>query len=72
MFITTPALDDPSPWGQPDYDHCVQHYSWSELLQGLQSQTISYKTGGLGALLEVRGYKTGQCSRDHGCVCVCE
>ena len=64
---TTPAPDsDPrtSDWGRPEYEHCVQPYTWSEIIRGSKDMV---KTGGLGNLVEVNGYETWQCIGDHPC-----
>ena len=54
-------------WGKPEYDHCEQALSWQELIQGDKTGTVTFKTGGLGALMEEEGYETWQCIRDHYC-----
>ena len=55
-------------WGKPEYKHCVQPYTWDELIHGYKSSSISFKTGGLGKLVEENGYETWQCFHDHYCV----
>ena len=54
-------------WGKPEYAHCGQPYTWDELLHGYKNSSISFKTGGLGKLVEENGYETWQCFRDHYC-----
>ena len=70
---TPPPAQTPAPpsrskdWGKPEYDHCEQALSWQELIQGDKTGTVTFKTGGLGALMEEEGYETWQCIRDHYC-----
>ena len=52
-------------WGSPEHSHCVQPYSWTELLREIKKSTA--KTGGLGRLMEIDGYETWQCIRNHSC-----
>jgi len=54
-------------WGTPKYSHCVQPYNWSELVYGFKNNSVSFKTGGLGRLLEPEGYQTWQCFLNHYC-----
>jgi len=46
-------------WGRPEYAHCVQPYSWAELIHGDKDKNMStlFEMGGLGKLLEVNGYE---------------
>jgi hypothetical protein len=52
-------------WGKPEFDHCVQPFSWEELLA--LHRTNNASMGGLGKLFEVDGYETWQCVRGHHC-----
>jgi len=54
-------------WGRSEYAHCVQPYSWRELVNGYKNGSGPFKAGGLGRLLEDGGYETWQCLRDHYC-----
>ena len=54
-------------WGRPGYSHCEQPFSWRELVSGYQNMKIPFKSGGLGRLMEVGGYETWVCIRDHFC-----
>ena len=55
-------------WGRPGHSHCVQPYTWGELLKGYKDKYIPYKVGGLGKLLEPGGYQTWVCLLDdHPC-----
>ena len=76
-MITTQTPSPPPPasaptsrskdWGKAEYDHCVQALSWADLIQGDKTGTVTFKMGGLGALMEDEGYETWQCLRDHYC-----
>jgi len=48
-------------WGAEIFNKCIQPYSWSELRSGYKSMksSMSFKTGGLGKLLEQDGMKRG-------------
>ena len=74
--VTPPPPPPPPPsappsrskdWGKAEYDHCVQALSWADLIQGDKTGTVTFKMGGLGALVEEEGYETWQCIRDHYC-----
>ena len=68
MEHQTPAPPSRSKdWGKSEYDHCEQALSWQELIQGDKTGTVTFKMGGLGVLMEERGYETWQCIRDHYC-----
>jgi len=56
-------------WGDAQHAHCVQPYSWDELLHGYKDKNIStsFKMGGLGKLVEEDGYETWLCFKDHFC-----
>ena len=55
-------------WGRPGHSHCVQPYTWGELLKGYKDKFIPYRVGGLGNLLEPGGYETWVCLLDdHPC-----
>jgi len=54
-------------WGKPEYVHCVQPYTWHELVYGYKNGSVTFKMGGLGKMLENRGYETWQCFPDHYC-----
>lgn len=54
-------------WGSPEYAHCVQPYSWDELVHGYKDSRVVFKVGGLGRLLEKGGYETWQCFQNHYC-----
>ena len=56
-------------WGKPQYAHCVQPYSWSELIHAYKTGNSStvFKMGGLGKLVEEDGHETWQCLHDHYC-----
>ena len=54
-------------WGKPEYVHCVQPYTWYELVYGYKNSSVAFKVGGLGKLLEKGGYQTWQCFPDHYC-----
>ena len=54
-------------WGKQEYVHCVQPYTWRELVYGYKNSRVVYKVGGLGRLLEEGGYQTWQCFPDHYC-----
>ena len=54
-------------WGMAQYAHCVQPYSWDELVHGYKNRSVTFKTGGLGKLLDKGGYQTWQCFPDHYC-----
>jgi hypothetical protein len=54
-------------WGDAKFSHCVQPFSWSELIEGYKNSSKVFKMGGLGKLLEEDGYETWQCFRDHYC-----
>jgi hypothetical protein len=58
--------EDPSrkDWGRHGHGHCVQPYSWDELVDGYQGRHIPYKVGGLGKRLEPGGYQTWVCLLD--------
>jgi cysteine-rich repeat protein len=67
-----PPSPSPSPprtsdWGNQEHAHCVQPNTWDELIQGYKDCAMVLKTGGLGQLMEVDGYETWQCIRDHYC-----
>ena len=70
-----PGSGYPSPaatqadWGDAHHAHCVQPYSWDELLHGYKDKNIStsFKMGGLGKLVEEGGYETWLCFKDHFC-----
>ena len=76
-MITTQTPPPPPPpsappsrskdWGKAEYKHCVQALSWADLIQGDKTGTVTFKMGGLGVLMEERGYETWQCIRDHFC-----
>ena len=62
--------EDPSrkDWGRPGHNHCVQPYTWEELVDGYKGRYIPYKVGGLGKRLEPGGYQTWVCLvDDHPC-----
>jgi hypothetical protein len=63
----SPSPPRTSDWGNQEHAHCVQPYTWNELIQGYKDCAMVYKTGGLGQLMEVDGYETWQCIRDHYC-----
>jgi hypothetical protein len=52
-------------WGRPGHGHCVQPYTWDELVEGYKGKYISYKVGGLGKRLEPGGYMMWICLLDH-------
>ena len=54
-------------WGRPEYLHCVQPYTWRELVHGYKNSSVVFKVGGLGRLLEKDGYETWQCFQNHYC-----
>jgi len=56
-------------WGKQEFTHCVQPYSWREIIHGYKDMNVStlFKMGSLGKLLEANGYETWQCLRDHYC-----
>jgi len=55
-------------WGRPGHAHCVQPYTWDELVDGYKDKHIPYKLGGLGKRLEPGGYETWVCLLDdHPC-----
>ena len=55
-------------WGRPGHSHCVQPYTWHELVDGYKDKYIPYKMGGLGKRLEPGGYQTWVCLLDdHPC-----
>ena len=55
-------------WGRPGHSHCVQPYTWHELVDGYKDKYIPYKMGGLGKRLEPGGYETWVCLLDdHPC-----
>ena len=55
-------------WGRPGHSHCVQPYTWDELVDGYKDKYIPYKIGGLGKRLEPGGYQTWVCLLDdHPC-----
>jgi len=56
-------------WGAEIFNKCIQPYSWSKLRSGYKSMnsSMSFKTGGLGKLLEQDGYETWLCLSDHYC-----
>ena len=54
-------------WGKAEYAHCVQPYTWRELVYGYKNSSVIFKAGGLGKLLEKGGYQTWQCFPDHYC-----
>ena len=50
------------------HSHCVQPYTWHELVDGYKDKYIPYKMGGLGKRLEPGGYQTWVCLLDdHPC-----
>ena len=50
------------------HSHCVQPYTWDELVDGYKDKYIPYKMGGLGKRLEPGGYQTWVCLLDdHPC-----
>ena len=63
-FPSSPRTND---WGRQEHANCVQPFTWAELIQGYKDCAMIFKTGGLGQLLEVDGYETWQCIRDHFC-----
>ena len=71
--VKTRQVGFPSPsateadWGSPEHAHCVLPYSWTELLQGYKNNSLTFKAGGLGKLMEENGHETWQCVRDHYC-----
>ena len=73
VIPTPPPTHTPAPaprskdWGKAEYDRCAQALSWAELVQGDKTGTVTFKMGGLGVLMEERGYETWQCIRDHFC-----
>jgi len=55
-------------WGRPGHSHCVQPYTWDELLKGYKDKYIPCKVGGLGKRLEPGGFQTWVCLLDdHPC-----
>ena len=55
-------------WGRPGHGHCVQPYTWGELVDGYKGRYIPYKVGGLGKRLEPGGEQTWVCLLDdHPC-----
>jgi len=56
-------------WGEdPRYWHCTLPLTWKEIHQARFSDcSLSYKTGGLGDLLEVEAFESWLCAHDHPC-----
>ena len=55
-------------WRDPKYALCVQPYTWGQLMQGYKDGTLTFRTGGMGGLLEEDGYESWLCLKDHYCV----
>ncbi|EKX47854.1 hypothetical protein GUITHDRAFT_137228 [Guillardia theta CCMP2712] len=53
-------------WGNITFVHCVQPYTWTELVQNYKTNSVFFKTGGLGEL-QREGIYTWQCFKDHYC-----
>ena len=69
-FIYKSWQEDPGrkDWGRPGHGHCVQPYTWEELVDGYKGKHIPFKVGGLGKRLEPGGYQTWVCLLDsHPC-----
>ena len=56
-----------SDWGKQEYADCGLPYTWGELLHKYKDDAEMFKGGGLGKLMELDGYETWQCIRDHHC-----
>ena len=53
-------------WGDPKYSRCEQPYSWYELKRGYKERMITFKTGGLGRLLDTE-HEAWLCLPEHPC-----
>jgi len=54
-------------WRDPKYELCVQPYTWAQLLKGYKDGTLTFRSGGMGSLLEKKGYEVWICLKDHYC-----
>ena len=54
-------------WGRPEHSHCIQPYTWKQVLTKVNGIRTPHKTGGLGKRLEPDGYESWLCLLDHAC-----
>jgi len=60
-------LNITATWYDPKYALCVQPYTWRQLLQGYKDGTLTFRSGGMGGMLEKGGYEVWLCLKDHYC-----
>jgi len=54
-------------WGKPEYRHCTNPYNWTELVHGYKDARVTFKSGGLGSLMEDGAYEVWVCLHEHYC-----
>jgi hypothetical protein len=48
-------------WGRPEHSHCIQPYTWKQVLTKVNGIRTPHKTGGLGKRLGPDGYESWIC-----------